>query len=137
MPTIRFRLVEGIHVSVSSTENVTDPEWHAYIDDIGRCLPEMTGLLSYSEGAAPTPTQRLAINRFWDAQAKKVPLAIITTSKVVKIMVTAFSWMMGERIRGFGTVEEGLDYLKLEPARRLPVIATVKELLVSVRHSRG
>lgn len=133
MATIGFKLVEGIHVSVSSKENPTDAEWEEYIADIGRNLPEMTGLLSFSEGAAPTSPQRVAIGKFWKVQTKRVPLAIITTSKVVRIIVTAFNWMLGEQIRAFNTIEEGLDYLGLEASRRAPVVKAVHEILHAVR----
>ncbi|MEZ4293450.1 MAG: hypothetical protein R3B70_00615 [Polyangiaceae bacterium] len=137
MSTIGFKLVEGIHVSVSSVENVTDAEWDQYIEDIGRTLPDMTGLLSYTEGAAPTSNQRVRIGKFWNAQTKRVPLAIITTSKIVRIIVTAFNWMLGEQIRAFNTIDEGLEYLKLDPMRRQPVVEAVGELLEHVRSSQG
>jgi hypothetical protein len=136
MPNMTFRMVEGIHVSVCLQENPTDGEWEAYIEDLGRSLPEMTGLLSCSGGGGPTPPQRRAINRFWSAQTKKVPLAIVTTSKVVKILVTALSWVMGDRIRGFTSIDEALEYLELSPDRREPVQAAVEDLRASLHTAK-
>jgi hypothetical protein len=137
MPTMLYKFIDGIHVAVHLPSNPTDAEWDAYIKDIGESLPGMTGLLSYSEGGGPTPPQRKAINRFWAAQTKKVPLAIVTTSKVVKILVTALSWVMGERIRGFTTVDEGLEYLDISPDRREGLKIAVEELMRSLHEAQG
>lgn len=137
MPKMVFKMVDGIHVSVCLEENPTDEEWAEYIKDIGANLSEMTGLLSCSGGGGPTPPQRRAINRFWSEQTKKVPLAIVTTSRVVKILVTALSWVMGDRIRGFTTVDQGLDYLQVSPERRAPVQAVVDTLRASLHPNKS
>lgn len=137
MPNLLFKMVDDIHVSVGLSENPTDEEWDNYIKDIGENLPAMKGLLSCSGGGQPTPPQRHAVNRFWAAQTKKVPLAIVTTSRLVKIVVTALSWVMGDRIRGFTTVDEGLDYLQVSADRRAPLHAAVNSMREALKAERN
>lgn len=130
MRTMVWKMVEGIHVAVHSSEIPTDEDWDAYIQDIAKNLPEMIGLIvdPHPSGGNLTTNQRKAISRFWKAQSKTVPLAVVTPTKLTKILVTAFTWMMGERIRAFLTVNEALEHLQFDPGRRRQVETAVEEM---------
>jgi hypothetical protein len=133
MSTMAYRLVEGIHVARHTAESPSNAEWDAYMADIEKQLPKMDGMLIYTEGGGPSAPQRRVTNTFWGPQPKKPPIAVVTTSKVVKILATTFGWVMGDRIRWFSSLDDGLEYLQISPDRREPVKAAMEELGASLR----
>ena len=89
-------------VIVHSTLPPTDVEWREAMEYAYSIVGAVRGQLVVSAGGGPTPRQRQALHELF---AKRVdgtpPTAVVTSSAVARGIVTAFSWVVKDRIRAF------------------------------------
>jgi len=105
-----------VFVIVHSQNNPTDAEWDAVLKDYSIYYNMFRGILVQTAGGAPSAAQREQTTTFW--KGKIVPkTAILTSSVVVRAVVTALSWFLPrQRIQAFKDTDlrGALRYLEAE-----------------------
>jgi hypothetical protein len=126
-----YRIVLRTHVAYHlPSEDPSTDEWTEYMADIGRTIDSIDGVFSLTDGGGPNSAQRAISVKFWEAQAKKVPIAVVTPSTIVVGMTVALSWFIKTQIRAFSpdNVDAAFDYLQLSSLQRTAVFEAVTEM---------
>ncbi len=134
---LAYRAIGSLLVVVHSQGEASDPEWDQYMQHVS-ALRHRSGdsfqMLVYALGGAPTASQR---SRLTTALGRRpVPLAVLSTSSLVRGVVTALSWF-NPGIRSFLPTQLG-DALRFLPAPVEPqtVLATVMALCADLNLPR-
>ena len=118
------RLVVTVHTAAVPK----DSEWADYMAQVDAYLPlSAQRILVVSAGGGPNGPQRKMMT---DAlNGAKVPVAIITSSVMMRGAAVAVSWF-NPSLQVFGPegLESALDYLELTPWERTESVRWVKEL---------
>ena len=97
-----FELCGSTMVVVHGTRAPTDAEWREGLDYTRTVVHAVRGQLVVSAGGGPTPHQRKNLH---DLFSKRVdgtpPTAVVTSSAIARGIVTAFSWVVKDKIRAF------------------------------------
>jgi hypothetical protein len=124
----RWQIIGDLLVSFTSSGVISDETWGQFAADIRN--PQVTRLLSSTMGDIDvTSTQRkLAAD---SARTRKMPVAVVADSKVVRGMVTAVSWL-GVDIKSFGWDElpQAMTFLKVSSATEKRAIEVVRRFRV-------
>jgi hypothetical protein len=121
---MRIRRVENVIVTVHTSKAPSSEEWSAYLEavlaagrlfgnDLGRCRH-----LVFTDGGGPDADQRAAAAKMSDQMnGKTMPVAVLTTVRFVRVIVTALHWL-GIRIQACHPAEirAVLDSMGLGPA---------------------
>lgn len=121
---------EMIIVAVNTDVPPSDEDWDAYIKDAAPHLKNVKGVLVYSESVGPTAPQRARSSAAFKQANPDVRAAIMTGSRVVRGIVTAMSWALGENVKAFSTAdfEGAVKYLELDTEEALKTKVLLKQL---------
>lgn len=138
MANMGSRIAGQLIVALHGANAPTGPEWEAHLALLGSAARAARGSLEpyrclvVSDGGMPDSAQRQASTRVIDAaNGSRMPVAIVTTSTLVRGIVTAGHWF-GLRMQAFAPAElaAASSYLEIEPAdlvtlrRELDLLAT-------------
>jgi hypothetical protein len=105
-------MVEHTLVVVHGVAHPSDDDWQIYLDALRQHLDAIQGQLIVTDGGSPNSAQRRAS---LDLVAGKTtpPTAVVTSSVLVRGVVSALSWIMKDRIRAFpqGEFDEACAFI--------------------------
>lgn len=96
-PSMIYTYRERLHIAVGGAAHPSDDEWAAYMDDIGKHVHELVAVIAVTHGGGPNMRQRNVSKLFW-AKHPQRPIAVMTSSTVVRGMASALGWILGERM---------------------------------------
>ncbi|NVB37327.1 hypothetical protein G6O69_05755 [Pseudenhygromyxa sp. WMMC2535] len=116
--TMYWQAVRGaVHVVVHTPQDPSDEDWQAYLEDVTKHAAKIKGILVYTQRTGPSASQRAASNKAFSETNGDMKVAIMTSSRMTKGIVTALSWVVGGNIKAFSTKDFqgavaslGLDY---------------------------
>lgn len=133
--TLAFGSVSDFAVLVHDKSTPSDEEWAAWLDFATRYLSSGRVLRSIvvTDGGAPTPTQRQAMNkRLSDVGTTRKDAnrtAIVTASAYVRGVVTALGWFSpGLCAYAPDRLDDVMDYLEVPQILRAELVALIKSL---------
>jgi hypothetical protein len=104
-PNMSFTFVRGILIGVFGPRDPSPDEWAAHCTRINQVRHQARGIILYTEGGGPNAKQRDELARAW-AEVPRPPLAIITTSAVVRGILAMTAWWRGaQQITAFTPAE--------------------------------
>ena len=113
-------------------QQVSDREWKEMLDDLGEYLSSNKVLrtLVKTDNAGPNPKQRNALNELMLLKGASSRTAVMSTSILVRGIVTALSWMRTQDIRSFGDEDYAgaLRFLDVPGVELATVIRTIAEI---------
>jgi len=120
MRNIAYEVIDRLFIVVYGAKDPTDEEWEAYIKLVQRHGIDRTMQLIFTEGGGPTAPQRRYLENILNGRA--VPVAVMTSSPAIRVMVTAMSWL-NKKIRAFPMtgIADALAYLEI-PRSRMELI---------------
>lgn len=88
-----------------------------------------TGVLVFTEGGAPNPSQRKQFAERYD-KASAIPIAVVSDSALARGAITAFRWLGLVAMEAFapGDLDKALEHSKAEPAARARIRAELTRL---------
>jgi hypothetical protein len=116
MRNIAYEVIDRLFIVVYGVKDPSDEEWEAYLKLVQRHGIDRTMQLIFTEGGGPTAQQRRYLENILNGRA--VPVAVITTSPAIRVMVTAMSWL-NRKIRAFPPtgLADALAYLEVPQSR--------------------
>lgn len=97
-----FELCGSTMVVVHGTHPPTDAEWREGLDYTRSIVHAVRGQLVVSAGGGPTPHQRKTLHELFSKRIDGTPpTAVVTSSAIARGIVTAFSWVVKDKIRAF------------------------------------
>lgn len=136
--TIAFFREGDLMILLNSPSKPTQPEWDAYVRAVDATIEGATptsrlrGVLVVSAGGGPDAMQRAQLVKA--ANPSPVPVAICSSSAVVRGIVTALTWIYRAKTVSFGfdDVEGAFRHLAIDeihwPALRERIRAAQREL---------
>lgn len=128
----------GIFLLVHSLQAPSADEWSAHVDAMERGIRQILGVLVVSGGggAVPNAAQRRLVASMFSRQAKHPRVAVLSVSTIERNVITAFSWIMRNPIRGFaaGEAAEAFDYLQVPPSARFELLGQAGEWAAQLRN---
>lgn len=120
MPDMVQGFVNDLMIAVHTTRAPSAAEWRQYIGTIREIDPDKLRTLVFTDGGAPTSTQRKEVTAALGGRASRG--AIVSASLMVRGAVTALSWF-NPLIRAFPPSDVGgaLQYLGV-PAEEVPLV---------------
>jgi len=122
----QWKHVGGIVASFTTEGEMPDDVWERMMRDL-ETLP-ITGYLAASEGAVNiSSTQRkLGVHTM---NARDLPTAVVSESRVVVGIATAASWL-GGRVKAFSwkDIQAATKYLGASHAQQIEIVAAVNQL---------
>lgn len=125
MKTVAYKLLGEIHVVLLGESTPTDADWNAYMAAVQEARakglePERMRTLVITDGGGPSAAQRKRVND--DLQGKPTPVAMVSSSLMVRGVVTALQWF-NPLVKTFPPeqVGEALKFLKI-PERQYDTI---------------
>ncbi|MET0594743.1 MAG: hypothetical protein ABW133_18725 [Polyangiaceae bacterium] len=101
---IAVELVGRTLVVVHDAMHPSDGDWQIYLDALRTHRDAIEAQLIVTDGGSPTAAQRRASLEY--ARGRPLPAtAVLTSSVLVRGVVSALSWFMKERIRAFAKTE--------------------------------
>jgi hypothetical protein len=91
--------VDDLFLVVHDEHAPADLEWHAWLREYGASLTSVRALIIYSTGGAPTTGQRKALLAVLGRFVKSPTTVVLTSSALVRGVVTAVSWFVREGLR--------------------------------------
>jgi hypothetical protein len=117
--TLLFREVRGCLLLVHGRDAPGDAEWSAYVESLRLYVERarMPRLLIVTEGGAPSPAQRSAVNKKAGPRYREAKVAVITASTFARGIVMAMRLVRGN-IQAFAPedLKEALRYLDVAPS---------------------
>jgi hypothetical protein len=112
-PTMRFSYVDRVFVGVHTAKNPRPAEWSAHCASIERLRNETRGCLVYTLGGGPSSKQREEMRVAFHEQPAP-PTAIMTSSALVRGIITSLNWFLADKIAAFEPAElaAALQYLE-------------------------
>ena len=138
-PTMRFdQTPSGIFLLVHSLQAPSADEWSAHVDAMERDIRKILGVLVVSGGggAVPNAAQRRLVASMFSRQDKHPRVAVLTLSTIERNVITAFSWIMRNPIRGFaaGYAAEAFDYLQVPRSSRSELLDQAVDWATALRN---
>ena len=113
--TMNHRLVADVLFVRHRELTVSDADWQDMLDEIASSLQPQTTLrtLVKTDNAGPNAIQRNRLNQLVSSKHGTLRVAVMSSSVLVRGIVTAFSWMRSLEIKSFGPAElsEALAFL--------------------------
>jgi len=101
---MNHKLVQGVLFVRHREQAVRDEDWDAMLADVAQSLERGGALkiLVRTDNAGPNVLQRSKLNQVVTAHGGTLQVAVLSSSVLVRGIVTAFSWMRVVQIRSFG-----------------------------------
>jgi hypothetical protein len=130
MKTMAYRIVRRVHVAVHGTTSPSNEEWHAYLADIGRNISDVDAVFTTTQGGSLDAGQRDYAAKFWEKQARKLPIAVTTPSGFVRAVAGTLRFMFGGQIKAFSPEQraEAFAYLGMGPDQQRAVTEAIAQL---------
>jgi hypothetical protein len=124
-------LVEGVRIVVTE-QALTDAEWEEQIRIALDWVPQTSGVIVVTDGPGLTSKQRSMYAKHRSLLAQ--PTAIISSSAIVRGIVTAMSWLGGKHL-AFSPLKMDLafDFLGVPPATRVRVLREIEVMQGKLR----
>jgi transcriptional regulator with AAA-type ATPase domain len=125
--TMRFARVRQVLICVHGEQAPSDEDWTEWIATCAAEAPNITRLLVITDGTGPNSTQRAQVPK---AGVLHIPVAVVTSSWVVRGMIAAVGWL-GQKIRGYFPSELPAAFVYLDlptEAAQQSVTRTIAEL---------
>jgi hypothetical protein len=129
--TMYWRVVpDAIMIVVHTDQTPSDEEWDTYLAEVIERARELRGVLVYSESAGPSAPQRARSNEAYKAAGVQMRTAIMSSSRLVRGVVTALSWTLADKVKSFSTKEfdPAAKYLGLSKEDQLKARVVLKQL---------
>ncbi len=106
------RVGSDLLLAMFATEPPAGAEWKSYLA-AASSLKANDKMLIFSVGGAPTALQRKEVED--STREHEGPVAVVTTSRIARGVVTALRWMGSDNIKAFdpGGREQAFEYLGL------------------------
>jgi hypothetical protein len=119
-----------VAVNVNTDLDPSDEDWDAYLKDITQYVKGLKGVLIYTPKSGPSAPQRARANAAFEGTKAGIPTAVMTGSRMVRGIVTAFSWALGGKIKAFAPndFQGAVEYLELTPDDQLKAKVVLKQL---------
>lgn len=132
MSTLAFDRLGNCFLLVQGERDASDDEWSRWVEFVmrgGKELERKIRVLVVSSGGSPTPKQRARIHEVMPGMGGGVPTAIVTSSRIGRIVVSAMA-LFNSEVRAFAPSEldRALAYLGIPETERPMVRALVGRL---------
>ena len=128
-----------IAVAVYGESGPTESEWKEYLRVLSKLEGSGNKLLVMTAGGGPNTIQREELERLTVSLDEQVRAAIVTTSRVVRGIVTALRWFRSDNYRAFDPkdLKAAFTYLQLSDAEQTAVrdLATTMAERLGVREA--
>lgn len=123
-------------IVVHTSEPPTDEDYDAFCEELVTAVKQdgIKGMLIYSEEAGPSAAQRSRSSAMLkEAGAADLKIAIMSGSRLVRGMVTAFSWAMAGNVHAFSTrdFDKALDSFGIPDGERVKIRVGLKQLALT------
>jgi hypothetical protein len=128
---MHWRVIPDIIVVCVNTEvDPSDEDWDAYLADVNAHLRGLKGVLVFTPKTGPSASQRARANAAYEKAKAEIPTAIMTSSRMVRGIMTALSWALGGKIKSFGEndFQGAVDFLALDTEEQLKAKVVLKQL---------
>jgi len=138
--TLMFQFAGELAILVHGELPPTDDEWGAWLDSLEQRVEKMRKgsprCLVIADNVAPSPKQRVALNKLVQKFGAPVPTAVITHSVAARGVVSILGWF-NSAIRAFSPNEltEALQYLSIDLAQREDVLTRILRMRVALSQS--
>lgn len=136
-PTLYTQVIPGlIGIVVHTNTTPTDEEWDASTADLVAAAGSIKGVLVYSATVGPTTAQRARAGALFKERGHDdVMIVIMSGSRIVRGIVTAFSWTMSGSLKVFSThdLEGAIASFKMSSEEEIKTRVILKQLA----HSGG
>jgi hypothetical protein len=95
-----FRYVDRVVVMVHTTAAPDVASWHQYCAAILHFRSEARGVLVFTQGGGPNSKQREEM-RLALGDRPSPPVAIMTSSPIVRSIITSLNWFFGQSVAAF------------------------------------
>ena len=138
--------VDGVFLEAHDHSPPSDEEWDALLEKLPRFAEEARrtgslprGALIVSDGGAPNPRQRKELARVtWATGLAGLPKAVVTSSALVRGVVTALNWL-GSETRAFAPHElpHALEHLGVPEGHRPGLLLEITKLRAELSPPAG
>jgi hypothetical protein len=132
--TLAFTAEEDLLVLCHTSAPPADEEWETWL--VREARREHKGILITTDGGAPNSRQRARVAEATGGKGKPRPgVALLTDSAVVRSVMTAFAWILGQEhpMRAFprAAIDEAVVWLRVraEPVRARAAVARLRAAL--------
>jgi hypothetical protein len=103
---MHWRIIpDVVAVVVHTNEAPSDEDWDRYIDEVAKSGKAIKGVLVYTPSVGPSAPQRARSSKALEQAGMDLQTAIMTTSRMVRGIVTAMTWAVGGKVKAFSTME--------------------------------
>jgi hypothetical protein len=108
----------------------SDPEWGQFLQAQAAVLNDIKGVLVYSLSFGPNASQRARLNKLWSDVGVNPKIAVMTNSRINRGIVTAFTWLIGNRIQAFAPerYQDACNFLELSEKEKTAAHELLREL---------
>lgn len=99
--TMWFGRVGSIYLVVHPEQAPSSLDWDEWLKDIEREAPSIDGVLVYTEGGGPDARQRKLTAEMWERRGYMPPVALVSGSPLVRVIVTALNYFLSNPIRAY------------------------------------
>jgi hypothetical protein len=141
MKNMAISLVGDVVIAVHTANPPSDDEWQAYLKMILQAGKAQGGDMSkirslvVTEGGGPNAAQRRELTDALQKMSrwKDTPAAVVSTSPVVRGIVTVLSWF-NLNIKPFSPdkIEDAFQSLHLSPSETPKIVTTIKAMRASL-----
>jgi|HubBroStandDraft_2_1064218.scaffolds.fasta_scaffold222311_2 hypothetical protein len=130
-----YEMIGDLCILVHGEVPPSNEEWNEYLAGGSERLSGLASpkCIVVTDGVAPSPTQRVALNAVVAEYGRPVPTAVITRSVVARSAVTVLGWF-NSAIRSFAPNElsAAMLYLGIEPARRSDLVERIVRMRIAL-----
>jgi hypothetical protein len=128
--TMEWRVDPALVVAVNTDADPSDADWDAFLKDLVPVVPVLRGMLVYTAGPGPSVSQRARANAVLAKAQANLPIAVMTSSRMARGIVTAFSWAVDRNIKAFAPTDfqGAVDFLGLSPDDQIKTKVVLKQL---------
>jgi hypothetical protein len=128
---MHWRIVpDTVAIVVHGDQAPSDDDWEQYIRDVVANCRTLKGVLVYTGNSGPTAPQRARSSDAFREAGAEINTAIMTSSRLVRGIVTALTWAVGGKVKAFSTMEfnQAAAYLGLDEDGQLRTKIVLKQL---------
>jgi hypothetical protein len=139
--TMRWAIVDRIAILVHGSGTPSNDEWQAWLREYQQRKAEFQGLLIYSLGGGPSSAQRTELREVVETLEHVPQTVIVTSSAIVRGIVTALTWFISQRNRAKlfapAKLEDAFAALGLTEAERRRAYKRILNLAEQVTRPAG
>lgn len=112
--TMAFTRIRHCIIAVHGQQSPSDDEWDSYVEFAKKhVIQDVQRTLVVTEGGAPSTMQRKALVEAIGTESKSDRVAVVTSSRIAHLAVTALRWFWNPIFRTFqpDRLGDALEYL--------------------------